>query len=153
MTSTEQTEDPRARADRLLEAALERTGARDPRPACRERLRELKGVDAAAFERAVGHYRDRLVPSIVAGEEPLAAWVEYGRAIAELTFEGRTVAVDRTGLAREYATPPDPEALVLHLPKGGRRRALVVALPREPSSAQRATRDLLVDGRSNLREG
>lgn len=153
MTGTEATEDPRARANQLLEAALERTGALDPRPACRERLRALKGVDAAAFERAVGHYRDRLIPAIVAGGEPFTAWVEYGRVIARLTCEGRTVAIDRTGLAREYATPADPGALVLHLPKGGRGRALLVARPRDPSPAQQATRDLLVDGRSTLREG
>ena len=119
---------------------------------CRERLRELKGVDAAAFEQAVGHYRDRLVPSIAGGEEPFTAWVEYGRTIARLTFEGRTVAIDRTGLAREYSTPADPDALVLHLPKGGKGRALLVARPREPSPAQQATSDLLVDGRYSLRE-
>lgn len=153
MTSSEQTEDPQALAEQRLEAALERTGARDPRALCRERLRELKGIDAAAFEQAIGHYRDRLVPSIVAGGEPFTAWVEYGRTIARLTFQGRTVSIDRTGLAREYATPADPEALVLHLPRGGRGRALLVAQPRDPSPAQQATRALLVDGRSTLREG
>lgn len=153
MTSTEQTKDPQALADERLEAALEKTGARDPRAVCRERLRELKSVDAAAFERAVGHYRDRLIPSVASGEEPFTAWVEYGRTIAQLTVQGRTVAIDRTGLAREYATPADPEALVLHLPGGGKGRALLVAQPRDPSPAQQATRDLLVDGRSTLREG
>ena len=153
MTSTDQTENPQALADERLEAALEKTGARDPRAVCRERLRQLKGIDAAAFEEAVGHYRDRLIPSIAAGGEPLTAWVEYGRTIARLTFRGRTVAIDRTGLAREYATPADPEALVLHLPRGGRGRALLVAQPRDPSPAQQATRDLLVDGRSTMREG
>ncbi len=153
MTSTDQTDNPQALADERLEAALEKTGARDPRAVCRERLRELKGVDAAAFEQAVGHYRDRLIPSVAAGEEPFTAWVEYGRTIARLTVRGRTVAVDRTGLAREYATPADPEALVLHLPRGGRGRALLVAQPRDPSPAQQATCDLLVDGRSTMREG
>lgn len=153
MTTTGQTEDPQAMADRRLEAALEETGARDPRAVCRERLRVLKGVDATAFEQAVGHYRDRLVPSIVAGEEPFTAWVEYGRTIAGLTFAGRTVAIDRTGLAREYSTPADPDVLVLHLAEGGRGRALLVAQPREPSAAQQATCDLLVDGRLQLREG
>lgn len=153
MTSSNQTEDPQALADQRLEATLAKTGARDPRAVCRERLRELKSVDAAAFERAVGHYRDRLIPSVAAGEEPLTAWVEYSRTIAGLTCPGRTVAIDRTGLAREYATPADPEALVLHLPRGGRGRALLVAQPRDPSLAQQATRDLLVDGRSTMREG
>ncbi len=153
MTSTDQTENPQALADERLEAALEKTGARDPRAVCRERLRQLKGVDEAAFEQALGHYRDRLVPAIAAGEEPLTAWVEYGRTIARLTFRGSTVAIDRTGLAREYATPADPEALVLHLPRGGKGRALLVAQPRDPSPAQQATCDLLVDGRATMREG
>ena len=153
MTSTDQTENPQALADERLEAALEKTGARDPRAVCRERLRQLKSVDEAAFEQALGHYRDRLIPSIAAGEEPLTAWVEYGRTIARLTFRGRTVAIDRTGLAREYATPADPEALVLHLPRGGKGRALLVAQPRDPSPAQQATCDLLVDGRATMREG
>ncbi len=152
MTTNEQTEDPRALAEQRLEAALREMGARDPRPVCRRSLRELKDVDAAAFERAVRHYRDRLVPSILAGEEPFTAWVEYGRVIAGLVCEGRSVAIDATGLAREYSAPADPDALVLHLPRGGGRRALTVAQPRDPSPAQRATRDLLVDGRSNLRE-
>ena len=153
MTGTEHTEDPQALADQRLEAALEKTGARDPRGLCRERLRVLKDIDAAAFEQALGHYRDRLVPAIAAGEEPFTAWVEYGRTIARLTSDGRTVAIDRTGLAREYSTPADPEALVLHLPRGGKGRALLVAQPSEPSPAQQATCDLLVDGRSTLREG
>ena len=153
MTSTDQTENPQALADERLEAALEKTGARDPRAVCRERLRQLKSVDEAAFEQALGHYRDRLIPAIAAGEEPLTAWVEYGRTIARLTFRGRTVAIDRTGLAREYATPADPEALVLHLPRGGKGRALLVAQPRDPSPAQQATCDLLVDGRATMREG
>lgn len=153
MNGTGHTEDPQALADRRLEAVLERTGARDPRAVCRERLRQLKGVDAAAFEQAVEHYRSRLVPAIAAGEEPLTAWIEYGRTIARLTFAGRTVAIDRTGLAGEYSTPADPDLLVLHLPEGGKGRALLVAEPREPSAAQEATCDLLVDGRAQLREG
>ena len=153
MTSTEHTEDPQALADQRLEAALAQTGARDPRALCRERLRALKDIDAAAFEQAIGHYRDRLVPAIAAGEEPFTAWVEYGRTIARLTFDGRTVAIDRTGLAREFSIPADPEALVLHLPRGGKGRALLVAQPSDPSPAQRATCDLLVDGRSTLAEG
>ena len=113
----------------------------------------MKDVDATAFGQAVDYYRDRLVPSIAAGDEPFTAWVEYGRKIARLTFQGRTVAVDRMGLAREYSTPVDPDVLVLHLPEGGGGRALLVAWPREPSPAQQATCDLLVDGRSSLREG
>ncbi len=153
MADAEKTEDPQALADRRLEAALEKTGAPDPRGVCRERLRALKGVDEGVFARAIGHYRGRLIPAIAAGEEPIAAWIEYGRAIARLTVEGRTVVVDRTGLAHEYSSPADPGLLVLHLPKGGRERALLVAEPRAPSPAQAATCDLLVYGRLRLRKG
>ena len=148
MTETEQ-----GLADQRLEAMLEESGARDPRICCRDRLRELKGIDPNAFREAVDYYRGELIPTIASGAEPLTAWIEYGRRIAQLTFEGRTLAIDRTGLARGYSAPVDPAALVLHLPEGGRQRALLVALPREPSAAQKATCDLLVDGKLNLRDG
>ena len=71
---SETDDDQVARADRLLEEALERTGARDPRDYYRERLRELKQRDEQGYERAVQHYREVLVPAIaVDGEDPLAA--------------------------------------------------------------------------------
>ena len=147
------TEDHQALAEKRLEAALEETGARDPRAYYRDRLRELKGIDGSAFQQAVDYYRNELIPAIASGSEPLGAWLEYGRRIAQLTFEGRTVAIDETGLAREYSAPANPGLLVLHLPLGGRQRALLVGLPREPSPAQQATCDLLVEGRLTLREG
>ena len=73
-------------------------GARDPRDFYRKALRGLKQVNPAGYEKAVAHFQDVLVPSIAAGEaEPLWAWREYGRLIAEVTVHGRTVAVDETG--------------------------------------------------------
>ena len=147
------TETQQAQAEKRLEAALEETGARDPRPCCRDRLRDLKDVDANAFQQAVDYYRGELIPAIASGAEPLTAWIEYGCRIAQLTCEGRTVAIDKTGLAREYSDQADLDELVLHLPLGGRRRALLVGLPRERSPAQQATCDLLVAGRLSLTEG
>lgn len=139
-------------ADQRLEEVLQRTGARDPREFYRERLRELKARDADAYARAVRHYREELVPAVAGGEgDPLAAWTEYGRTLATLTASGRTVSLDPTGRAVPYEAPVDRDHLVLHLPDQKNVRALLVALPRELSPAQRASYDWLVTGRQTLR--
>lgn len=139
-------DDIAAEADRIFEEALARTGARDPRQFYRERLLALKGSDPEGYTSAVEYYRETLVPDIASGKaEPLDAWTEYGRILAEAVSEGRTVSVDATGLAEPYQTP-SVERLILHLPSEG-GRALVVALPSRLSPAQRATYDVLVDGK------
>jgi hypothetical protein len=145
-------EELRQRADRRLEEALERIGARDPREFYRGRLRELKQRDPAAYEKAVGYFGDVLVPAIAKdGEDPLEAWMEYGRTLAELEAPGRTVCVDGSGRAEAYAHPIGTDRLVLHLPREGRGQVLLVGLPRELTPAQRATYDWLVAGRQALR--
>lgn len=154
MTSTAET-DATARAERLLEERLEETGARDPREFYRARLRSLKASDPEAYERAVRHYGQTLVPAIAdEGVDPLVAWTEYGRTLAELAAPGgRTVIVDESGISRPYDEPTDPgEGLILHFPKAKREKALVVGLPAELSAAQWATYDWLVAGRRNLRK-
>lgn len=136
-----------ADADRVLEAALAETGARDPREFYRERLRELKRANAAGYEDAIEHYREKLVPMVASGEaEPLAAWTEYGRLLAEALAPGRTVSIDATGLAHAYEGP-GRDRLILHLPNQNGARALVVGLPDTLSPAQRATFDVLVSGK------
>lgn len=145
-------DDVQTRADERLEAALSQSGARDPREYYRERLRDLQQADRRAYEQAVGYYRDTLVPAVAGGENPLAAWTEYGRRLAELGTPGRTLMVDRSGAGAPYAAPAPPDRLVLHLPNEGRGRALVVGIPAELSRAQRATYDLLVGGRHTLKE-
>lgn len=145
-------EDAQERAERLLEAALDEMGARDPREFYRERLRELKESDPSAYETAVRHYREVLVTAIAEdGEDPLEAWMEYGRTLAELRAPGRTVRVDGTGRAREWERPVGTGDLVLHVPRTGREPALLVGLPAELTAAQRATYDWLVAGRQTLR--
>jgi hypothetical protein len=140
-------------ADRLLEAAMAKSGARDPREFYRTRLRELREADGDAYQRAVAYYRDTLLPSIARdGAEPLAAWTEYGRTLATLQAGGRTVSVDGTGMARAFESPAGRDDLVLHLPDQQRIRAILVALPPELTPAQRATYDWLVTGRQKLRE-
>jgi hypothetical protein len=145
-------EDLQKEADRKLEAALAASGARDPREFYRDRLRDLKLADREAYERAVVYYRDTLVPSVARGADPLPAWAEYGRQLAELSTPGRTVMVDETGAAVPYEAPAPVDRLILHLPEGTRGRALVVGLPAELSRAQRATFDLLVSGKLTLKE-
>jgi hypothetical protein len=139
-----------AAAEQALEAALTESGARDPREFYRERLRELKRLRPDEYQSAVTYYTHTLLPDVAERRrDPLVAWTEYGRRLAEALAPGRTVAVDETGRARPY----DSDAgvgLVLHLPHDGGARALLVALPRTLSPAQRATYDVLVAGRQRV---
>jgi hypothetical protein len=139
------------RAEARFSRALSEAEARDPREYYRTRLRELRDRDPDAYERAVRHYGEVLVPSIASGEaEPLAAWLEYGRMIASSTETGRTVAIDAAGGASDYAPPVAPDRLVLHLPENERVKALPVGLPARMTPAQQATYDLLVAGKQKM---
>jgi len=141
-------EDRTAEADRRLQEVLESSGARDPREFYRNRLRELKSADASAYSAAVAYYKDRLIPEIAAGSvDPLIAWAEYGRMLAESLAPGRTVSIDATGCAHSYESPAPPDQLVLHLPQNQGARALLVSLPANLSPAQRATYDVLISGK------
>ena len=137
-----------AEAARRLQAVLESSGARDPREFYRDRLRELKSADASAYSEAVAYYQDRLIPEIAAGSvDPLLAWAEYGRMLAESLAPGRTVSIDTSGYAHPYESPAPPDRIVLHLPKNQGVRALLVSLPPKLSPAQRATYNVLVSGK------
>lgn len=143
-----------AAAEERFEQALQERNARDPREYYRERLRELREADPGAYEEAVGYYRETLIPSIASGEaDPLDAWREYGRRLAELTAPGRTVEIDATGRSEPYGSGAPGDRLVLHLPEDSGRKALLVSLPPDPSEAQRATYRLLVAGRQTLGSG
>lgn len=143
--------DQQDKADQLFEKALEETGARDPREYYRTRLKELKQGNPEGYDQAVTYFRDTLIPSIASGEaEPVVAWLEYGRRIAELFADGRAVEVDPSGRTTPYAPPSPLEHLVLHLPNQKNLRALLVGLPPDPSPAQLATYDLLVKGKQKL---
>ena len=147
------TEEQREQADRLFEKALEESGSRDPRTFYRQTLRALKEANPDGYPKAVNYYGEVLVPSIASGEaEPLWAWREYGRRLAELTAPGRTVEIDETGRSRPYADDTSLDRLVLHIPEGKGARALLVGLPPHPSAAQMATYHLLVQGKHRLPE-
>lgn len=137
----------RDQADARFQTALAESGARDPREFYRQRLRDFKEQDPGAFRRAVAYHDARLVPAVAADDsDPLAEWLEYGRVLATLAAEGRTVQIGPAGLAAPYAPPVPPDHLVLHLPADPKRAALLVGLPPELSPAQRATHELLVRG-------
>jgi hypothetical protein len=143
----------RQEADRRFEEAIRASEARDPRDFYRTALRELKESNPDGYEKAVEHFQTILGPSVASGEaEPLTAWREYGRLIAEMTGEGRTLAIDETGFAKPYSPESPLDQLVLHLPDGKGRRAILVSLPPKPSPAQRATFELLVQGKHRLPE-
>lgn len=147
------TDSLQAEADHRLAEALEATGARDPREYYRTQLKELRAEDADGYHEAVAYYRDSLLPAIAREDaDPLAEWTEYGRKLASLRAEGRTVAVDRSGRSVACEGSVDPDSLVLHLPNESRVRAILVALPTELSPAQRATYDWLVTGRHRQQE-
>jgi hypothetical protein len=136
--------DLRDQADARFQAALADRGARDPRPFYRDRLRALKAENAAAYGDALRYFEETLTPAVAAADsDPLAEWLEYGRVLAALAAPGRTVQIDATGRARDYARPVPEDALVLHLPKEP-GPALVVGIPPALSPSQRAAHDLLV---------
>jgi hypothetical protein len=139
-----------AAAERALEAALAESGARDPREFYRERLRELKRLRPDEYQAAVSYYTHTLLPEVAERRrDALSAWTEYGRRLAEALAPGRTVTVDDSGRARPYEAS-GAIGLILHLPEDGGGRALLVALPRTLSPAQRATYDVLVAGKLRL---
>lgn len=139
-------------AEQALEAALATSGARDPRDFYRERLRELKQMQPDSYKTAVAYYHDVLIPEVTSGaRNPLDAWIDYGRTLAEALAPGRTVSIDETGQSHSYEGP-DPSKLILHLPQDSGVRALVVGLPVTLSSAQRATYDVLVNGKQRTQE-
>ncbi len=135
----------RARADERFERALAEAGARDPREFYRAQLRALKEASPEGFRRALAYFEERLIPAVAEeGSDPLAEWLEYGRVLASLSTPGRTVSIDRTGRASDYARPVAPDAVVLHLPENASQRAIVLGIPPTLSPAQRASYDLLV---------
>jgi hypothetical protein len=142
-----------AAAERALEIALAESGARDPRAFYRERLRELKRLRPDEYRSLVGYYTNTLLPEVAEHRrDALVAWTEYGRRLAEALAPGRTVLIDDTGRARPYDSPERGPGLglILHLPHDGGARALLVALPRALSPAQRAAYDLLVSGKQRI---
>lgn len=132
----------RARAEARLAEAAEAQGIADPRPPYRERLRQVRQARPEAFDRAIQHYEQHVLPAL-AGAEPLVAWLEYGRFLASLDTEGRSVAIDPQGRASDWAGAP--VGLVLFIPNDPAADVMVLCQPVSPSDAQQATLRLLVE--------
>lgn len=147
MPNSGPTESLAAAAEKVLEAALAETGARDPRDFYRDRLRELKRTSPDDYQRAVTYYSETLLPEVAERRrEPLVAWTDYGCRLAEALAPGRTVAIDASGRAHPYEASVS-DRLILHLPDDNGAKALLVALPRSLTAEQRATYDVLVAGK------
>jgi hypothetical protein len=145
------TEDVATRADRLFAQALEASGARDPREYYRRQMADLRQSDPAAFAEARAYHADVLVPGVAGGEEdPIQAWMEFGRRLAGWCGAGRTVMVDGSGRAVPWERPVPLDHLVLHLPESRGGPALAVGIPPVLTPAQRATFDLLVGMKREL---
>ena len=128
------------------EEALAGAGLADMRPAYRHLLRLLKERDPAAFAEATDRYDDVLVPAITGGQDPLAAWVDYGAWVASRLFPGRLVQLDDSGLATDVvgSRGPDSAAVLLYLPEAEKEAAVAICRPEQPSPAQRSALQLLV---------
>ena len=124
--------------------ALAAHGIEDVQPRYRRLLVELKARDAAAYERAVARYRSE-VEGAASGSEALAVWLSYGAWLASRIAPGRLVAISTEGLATPAPDSAPSGPMLIHLPDAPKRKALVVAMPVDPSEAQRATADLLCE--------
>lgn len=144
----------REAAERRTAEAFERSAWQDPRSDYRATLRRLREVDATAFESAVRDYETSVVARLGDPDvDPVAAWLQYGERLAGWIGAGRTVRIDANGRAEETDSIDNEPTLLLHLPSDEAAPAIVVACPREPSAAQRATLALLVEGRSHAPRG
>ena len=142
------TDDLHKKADARFEAALAAAGARDPRDYYRSQLRELKQSNPRGYADAVAYYQSTLVTSIAEQDaDPLRAWQSFGLRLAQWTAAGRPVVVDPAGRSHPFEPPGKTEDMILHLPDARNGRAVLVGLPPEPSSAQMATYNWLVQGR------
>lgn len=140
--------DQTAEADRRFAARLAETGARDPREHYRTLLKELKEEAPEGFAELSERYRSEVVPRSADPEhDPLEIWLEYGLDLAEARATGRSVEIDASGRAGPVSRPARWSTLILHLPDEKRARAIPVSIPPEPTPAQKATVDLLVQGR------
>ena len=133
----------RASAEARLEEAARAAGIADPRPAYRERLRQLRQASQDTFDNAIRHYEKHVLPAMV-DSDPLHTWIEYGRYLASLEGDGRVVTIDTVGRAADAAGGA-PAGLVLFIPEDTATQVWALCQPLAPSDAQQATMRLLVE--------
>lgn len=140
-------DDLRARAGDRLDAALADADRRDPRPFYKPVLRHLRERSPDAFQSALAWFDDALVPGCLDGD-PLAAWLDYGLRLAEALGTGRILDIDGTGRARVAGDPAAATGLLLFIPDTTSAPVVVLRYPVDATPAQRATYELLVEGRA-----
>ena len=133
----------RARAEARLAEAARVQGIADPRPSYRERLRQLREEQPQAFDRAVRHYEQNVLPALTE-RDPLPVWLEYGSYLASISSPGEAVSIDAEGRATPW-TPGSPAGLVLHIPSDTAAGVMILCRPAELSAAQTASVTLLVE--------
>ncbi|MFO7894902.1 MAG: hypothetical protein R6U63_14305 [Longimicrobiales bacterium] len=139
--------DLKTRADARLGAALQDADQQDPRPLYRPALKYLRARKPDAFSDALRYFEDELLPAVAGEADPLEAWLDYGRRLARALGDGRLLELDSTGRARPVEDPATARGLVLHIPDDAGAPALTLRYPTDPSPAQRAALELLVEGR------
>lgn len=141
------TDDPRARADARLEMAIRSGGVQDPRPLYRHILKLLRDRSRDGFDRCVRYFEEELLPAVAGDADPLAAWLDYGRHLADAIGPGREVEVGPSGRAHAVEEGAAPRGLLLYLPDDDTVPALVLRYPDPSTRAQVATVELLARGR------
>lgn len=144
----DQIENPAARAEKRLDAALEQAAVQDPRPHLRAALRQLKASNPVGFTRALAYFQEQLVPRVAGDADPLAEWLKYGRIIAVEMGPGREVEVGPSGRALPADGDRSERGLLLFLPDDTAAHALLLCAPRPWTRAQEATVELLIHGRA-----
>ncbi|MDH3298142.1 MAG: hypothetical protein OEM96_07695 [Gemmatimonadota bacterium] len=126
--------------------ALAAAGLADFRPTYRAVLVRLRKRDAEGFAEATSRYDQVVTAAIESGADPVAAWVGYGAWIARRLTKGRLVQLDETGLATDVTVEPAAAGgvVLLYLPESASEPAIPIAIPAEPSPAQRSALQLLV---------
>jgi len=144
-------DDIAGRADARFALALEETGARDPRDFYRRQMAGLRASSQGAFDEARRYYSEVLVPEVADGKgDPLQAWMEFGRRLAEWSTPGRPMMIDPLGIAHPWREPVPLDHLVLHLPDARTGAAIPIGIPASLTPPQRATWDLLVGMKQEL---
>ena len=126
--------------------ALEEHELEDVQPLYRALLRKLKSQDAATYEEAVARYRDDVeAVEATSDTDPVAVWLAYGCWLAETIEPGSLTAIADNGRAEPTTEVPPPGRMLIHLPEATNRRGFVLAMPSEPTPAQRETAALLCE--------
>ncbi len=132
--------------DEAYERALVEHGLADVQPLYRQLLRRLKTEDPAAYEEAVARYRDQVEAAVDTGAgDPVGVWLAYGAWLAPRLAPGALLRIADNGRAEPAPTPPPAGAMLIHLPDDARRRGFVLAMPTDPSPAQKETAALLCE--------